>query len=1061
MQPVNSPSDDYDPAFNFDALLTNIFLSRWTKVTTGSQMFSSACYVLFLFRVEKETLPFVINSRPNPHPNKTTWRKRVVMKRSLKLREAHKGIGSPALCSILWDADGRHLVTSNASDRSVSIHDASHPPKLAKEVRDHKDGVTALALSPGSNSLASGSIDHSVKIYSFPDGEFQSNVTRFTLPIRSLAFNKSGSLLAAAGDDDGIKLIATIDNTISKVLKGHRGPVTGLSFDPSNEFLASVDTFGTVIYWELSSGKQMHTLKAIAPNCDADASLINVLSWSPNGETLAVPGLKNDVVMYDRDTAEKMFTLKGDHERPVCFLAWSPSGKYMATAGLDKQVLIWDVDLRQDIERQKIDDRICSLAWKQNGNALAVIDVMGKIGIWESPVPSCMKSPTDGAADLQARGTNRLLLFDEDDETPSASGSLDDAIEESHGESAPFGHKRSRKQSISDEICDEDSDGEDGLLRQIESRKRSAAKHKKHTRDWKEGNASSSNSTRPNMQEAFQPGSTPAETGKRRFLVYNMLGSITTIENEGYSHVEVDFHDTGRGPRVPAMTDYFGFTMAALNENGSVFSNPCKGEKNMSTLMYRPFSSWANNSEWLMRFEGEEVKAVALGTGWVAAITNLNLLRIFTEGGLQRHILCLNGPVVTAAGYEDKLAIVTHASECLSSGDQQMLDVLVLNISEGAKLFEGRLPLSPTSCLTWFGFSEEGQLSSYDSKGVLRVFSHQYGGSWLPVFSAEKTRQSEDETHWIVGLNASKLFCIICKSPNCYPTVMPKPVLELLSLSFPLASSDLGAADLESELMMSQLHLSQTQKKIQEMAMAGLDTTALDDEAFNTEAAIDRFMLRLIASCCNGDKLVRATELAKSLSLEKSVKGAIKLVTALKLPILAERFSGILEERLFNGCRTPAAIPCVASPRTITNNVPSSSDTIRTGAPVLTPSSLSCPRFPRRDAIEEKAGGKEACKDAGDGDATAGVKPKPKPPSSDSGKHEGNDKGQMPSSSTMEEGDLKGRTNLVQSRGPTNPFAKTASPQERASLLESIRKMKRAENEKDGKSSNKKVKVQK
>ncbi|RWW74090.1 hypothetical protein BHE74_00017983 [Ensete ventricosum] len=502
-------------------------------------------------------------------PGGSGHRKRVVMKRSLKLREAHKGTGSPALCSILWDADGRHLVTSNSSDPSVSIHDASHPPKLAKEIREHKDGVTALALSPGSNSLASGSVDHSVKIYSFPgmpssssssiasfskdsfreiiwsrpelaiNTGFPSNVTRFTLPIRSLAFNKSGSLLAAAGDDDGIKLIATIDNTISKVLKGHRGPVTGLSFDPSNEFLASVDTFGTVIYWELSSGKQMHTLKAIAPNCDADASLINVLGWSPNGETLAVPGLKNDVVMYDRDTAEKMFTLKGDHERPVCFLAWSPNGKYMATAGLDKQVLIWDVDLRQDIERQKNDDRICSLAWKQNGNALAVIDVMGKIGIWESPVPSCMKSPTDGAADLQARGTNGLLLFDEDDETPSASGSLDDAIDESDGESAPVGHKRLRKQSISDEICDGDSDGEDGLLREIESRKRSAAKHKKHTRDWKQGNASSSNYTRPKMQEAFQPGSTPAEAGKRRFLVYNMLGSITTIENEGYSHVEV------------------------------------------------------------------------------------------------------------------------------------------------------------------------------------------------------------------------------------------------------------------------------------------------------------------------------------------------------------------------------------------------------------------------------------------------------------------------------------------------------------------------------------------
>lgn len=43
--------------------------------------------------------------------------------------------------------------------------------------------------------------------------------------------------------------------------------------------------------------------------------------------------------------------------------------------------------------------------------------------------------------------------------------------------------------------------------------------------------------------------------------------------------------------------------------------------------------------QWSMRFEGEEVKVVALGTAWVAAITSLNFLRIYTDGGLQvRHI---------------------------------------------------------------------------------------------------------------------------------------------------------------------------------------------------------------------------------------------------------------------------------------------------------------------------------------------------------------------------------------------------------------------------------------
>ena len=40
------------------------------------------------------------------------------------------------------------------------------------------------------------------------------------------------------------------------------------------------------------------------------------------------------------------------------------------------------------------------------------------------------------------------------------------------------------------------------------------------------------------------------------------------------------------------------------------------------------------------------------------------------------------------------------------------------------------------------------------------------------------------------------------------------------------------------------------------MAGAGLDTASLDDEAFTMEAAQDRCILRLIASCCNGEYLL-------------------------------------------------------------------------------------------------------------------------------------------------------------------------------------------------------------
>ncbi|KAK2633662.1 hypothetical protein Ddye_032721 [Dipteronia dyeriana] len=210
--------------------------------------------------------------------------------RSLKLRESHKSAanGNGSFCSILWDLQAHHLVTASSSETTISVHDPLLTSNSPKILRHHRDGVTALALSPNSTCLASGSIDHSVKLYKFPGGEFQSNITRFTLPIRVLAFNKSGSLLAAAGDDEGIKLINTIDGSIARVLKGHKGPVTGLDFDPNNEYLASIDSIGTVIFWEHQSGRVLHTLKGIAPDIGSDVSVMNVLSWSPEGETLAV-----------------------------------------------------------------------------------------------------------------------------------------------------------------------------------------------------------------------------------------------------------------------------------------------------------------------------------------------------------------------------------------------------------------------------------------------------------------------------------------------------------------------------------------------------------------------------------------------------------------------------------------------------------------------------------------------------------------------------------------------------------------------------------------------------
>lgn len=105
----------------------------------------------------------------------------------------------------------------------------------------------------------------------------------------------------------------------------------------------------------------------------------------------------------------------------------------------------------------------------------------------------------------------------------------------------------------------------------------------------------------------------------------------------------------------------------------------------------------------------------------------------------------------------------------------------------------------------------------------------------ISICRASKLKRS-DENYWVVGLNANKLFCVVCKSPDLFPQVCmtsyilycclticllhpcvsslltqatPKPVLTLLDLSFPLATSDLGAESLENEFIVTNMHLSQ------------------------------------------------------------------------------------------------------------------------------------------------------------------------------------------------------------------------------------------------------------
>lgn len=90
------------------------------------------------------------------------------------------------------------------------------------------------------------------------------------------------------------------------------------------------------------------------------------------------------------------------------------------------------------------------------------------------------------------------------------------------------------------------------------------------------------------------------------------------------------------GPRVPHLTDYFGFTLASLGERGVLYGCPETGDS-ASMLVYRPFEAWAAHSDWSVGLPaGEAVAALAAGASFCAAATTHQLLHLFSLAGALR-----------------------------------------------------------------------------------------------------------------------------------------------------------------------------------------------------------------------------------------------------------------------------------------------------------------------------------------------------------------------------------------------------------------------------------------
>uniref|UniRef100_A0A670HS01 WD repeat and HMG-box DNA-binding protein 1 n=1 Tax=Podarcis muralis TaxID=64176 RepID=A0A670HS01_PODMU len=769
---------------------------------------------------------------------------------------------------VCFDDIGSCIVTCG-SDGDVRIWESldDNDPKSINV------GEKAYSFALKNGRLITAVSNNTVQIHTFPEGAPDGILTRFTMNANHVVFSADGSKVAAGSSDFLVKIVEVTDSSQQKTFRGHDAPVLSVSFDPKNTFLASASCDGSVRVWKISE-QSCETNWPLLQKCNdvVNAKTICRHAWQPKtGKLLAVP-VEKVVKLYRRETWDHQLDLLDKSvTQPFNVVAWSPCGQYLAAGSVGGWIVIWNVDTQECLERVKHDKSytICGLAWHPKGGQVAYTDMEGNLGLLENVCDvdgkkSNHKASVPGVKDYDE-------LFDEDDGEDFLNrdsvgddwGAIIEDDENSLGLNFPKHGVGGRGDEHSNSALDkeEEEDDQESLapLLPLSSTQR----------PFYDGPVPTP------QQKPFQPGSTPVHL-THRFMVWNSIGIIRCYNDEQDNAIDVEFHDTAvhHAMHLPNSLNH---TMAALSSEAILLA--CESTEELASKLHFDM------------LQNEEIEAVCLGQGWAACATSTLLLRLFTNGGVQKDIFSLPGPVVSMAGHGEQLLVAFHKGTGFE-GDQCLgVQLLELGRKKRQLLHGDPLPLSRKSYLTWLGFSAEGTPCYADSEGVVRMLNRGLGNTWTPVCDTREHCKGKSDHYWIVGIheNPQQLRCIPCKGAR-FPATLPRPAVAVLPFKLPFCQTATDKGQMEEQFWRSVLF----HRYLDYLSQNGYE----HDESVKSQATQEQqnLLMKMFALSCTLEREFRCMELAE-LMTQNARSLAIKYASRSRRLNLAQRLSELTAER--------------------------------------------------------------------------------------------------------------------------------------------------------------------
>ncbi|HKD41644.1 MAG TPA: protein kinase [Myxococcaceae bacterium] len=245
-----------------------------------------------------------------------------------------KSIADPDLLSFAdWSSDGNRILTVHY-DGKIKLRDMATDRVLFESEIDAREIDWLGGWSPDETQIIVPTKERT-SLLEFPSGKTIVLLDSHDKRVLSAQFSPDSQLLATGSADHTLRIWNARNGALIRTLEGHTAEIRAVAFDGEGKRLASGGEDKKVYVWDLASGARLLEIAAFR-------GWIRAISFSRDGTRIATASRDKRLIIWNAQTGQVVLPIHEAKTANINFVEFNPTGDFLVTSDVAGAVSVWD-----------------------------------------------------------------------------------------------------------------------------------------------------------------------------------------------------------------------------------------------------------------------------------------------------------------------------------------------------------------------------------------------------------------------------------------------------------------------------------------------------------------------------------------------------------------------------------------------------------------------------------------------------------------------------------------------------------------------------------------------